>query len=246
VLGIPGLDKGLSEHLPEAWLALAIGRSGSPTNLLAKQFAHAAAPGTPVTYYTTYERTEDVQRAFQEFEWPIDQMRIVNLAQDYYEGVLVRDLEVSKARESGLKFADLAPSKSPAEGRRTFNLTNRLYADLAAMDGRFRVALDSLDFLIEILQGPSVMTVARQIRHRAQALGGQALLVVQGDIHDRATIGLLEDLADIVVVFDTQELGDGHVHKLSLRKVRNHPEMTRTVVTKLTAAGLDVGPSASD
>ena len=247
VLGIPDLDRLLAPSLPPGWMALAVGHSGASTSLIAKQFAQAGVGETPVRFYTTYERTEDVQAAFRDFGWSTDGIEIVNLAQEYYERVLQRELAIARTRERGLRFADLGPSHGTGEGpSRTFNLTSRLVSDLAALDGPFRLALDSLDFLLEVLEGASVMAIARQVRYRAQSLGGRALLVVQGEIHDAARIGLLQDLADIVVDFAVVPEGEAMGHVLTVRKVRNHPELTRSLRVAAGASGFDlVNPSTA-
>jgi len=80
VLGIPEVDRSLWTALPPGWLALLSGHSGSGAPLLAKQFAHAGVGTTPVLFYTTYERTEDVRKAFDDFGWDPSDVKIVNLA----------------------------------------------------------------------------------------------------------------------------------------------------------------------
>ena len=245
IFGLPEFDAPLASRLPVGWLCVLMGRTASGTPLLAKQFAHAGVGTVPDLYYTTYERTEDVVRAFHDFGWDPAGVQIINLADEYYAKVLVRDLEVSRARERGLKFADLArgPAASPAP--KSFNLTNRLLSDLSGLQGRFRLVLDSLDFLLEILEPSEVLTVARQIRHSAQSLGGQALVVIQSDVHERRTLGLLEDMAYLVVEFSTEGEDDGARHRLAVRKVRNHPERARRVPITVTEAGFAIGTGRS-
>lgn len=238
ILGIPELDNELATGLPPGWLALLVGRTGSGTHLIAKQFAHAGVGDVPVLYYTTYERIPDVERAFRDFGWDPGGLKIGNLADEYYERVLSRDLEISRIRERGLAFADLQDGSSVASGPRTFDITNRLLAELAAIDSPFRLVLDSIDFLLERMEPTAVMTLARQIRHRAQTLGGQAMLVVQEGIHDRRTTGLLEDMADLVLESGAERQGGRYEHVLAIRKIRNHPERTRIVTVEVTSTGL--------
>jgi KaiC/GvpD/RAD55 family RecA-like ATPase len=241
VLGIPELDPELFPYMPPGWLGLLVGHSGSGTPLFAKQFAQAMVGTSPVLYYTTYERTEDVHRAFRDFGWDPDGVQIVNLYEEYFRNVLVRSLEVSQRRERGLKLADLTPSKSHEPRPSTYNITSRILADLAALDGRFRLVLDSLDFFFEVLDTSDVMTVVRQIRHRAQELGGQALLVVQGEFHERRVSGMLEDMADLVVELAARQRGEVYEHSLAVRKIRNHPEGTRILPSRMTPTGLMLG-----
>ncbi|MCI4329863.1 MAG: hypothetical protein L3K01_03120 [Thermoplasmata archaeon] len=240
ILGIRELDTELFPYMPPGWLGLLVGHSGSGTPLFAKQFAQAMVGASPVLYYTTYERTEDVHRAFRDFGWDPDGVQIVNLSEEYFRNVLVHSLEVSQLRERGLKLADLDGSKAKPPTPTTYNMISRLLADLAALDGRFRLVLDSLDFFFEVLEPTEVMTVVRQIRHRAQELGGQALLVVQGEFHERRISGPLEDMADLVIELSARPRGESYEHTLAIRKIRNHPERTRILPAKMTGTGLTV------
>jgi KaiC/GvpD/RAD55 family RecA-like ATPase len=240
VLGLPELDRELAAALPTGWLALAIGHSDSDTSLFAKQFAHAGAESLPSAYYTTYERTEDVRKTFQALGWAPESVRVANLSEEYYQRVLVRHLEVSRIREKGLKLADLTTAPSSVAEPRPYSLPSRILSDLSELDQPFRLVLDSLDFLLEVLDLPEVLSVSRQIRHRAQQLGGQALLVVHGEIHERRVAGLLEDMADVVVELETRPDGARFEHRIVVRKVRNHPEMRRTCVLRMTEGGLKV------
>jgi KaiC/GvpD/RAD55 family RecA-like ATPase len=240
VLGLPELDRELASALPKGWLALAIGHSDSDTSLFAKQFAHAGAGSAPSVYYTTYERTEDVRATFQGFGWDPEGVQVANLSEEYYQRVLVRNLEVSRIREKGLKLADLMAQPAGDAHAKVYNLPSRILSDIAGLDRPFRLVVDSLDFLLEVLELSEVLSVARQIRHRAQQLGGQALLVVHGEIHERRVAGLLEDMADIVVELESRADGARFEHRIVVRKVRNHPELRRTYVLKMTERGLKV------
>ncbi len=227
IFAIPEVDTPLWTALPPGWLALLSGHSGSGAPVLAKQFAHAGVGNVPVLFYTTYERTSDVTKAFSDFGWDPAAITVVNLADEYYERVLVRGLDVARAREVGLSLTDLtAPAPS---GRRlgSFSLTNRMLSDLAAIDSPFRLVVDSIDFFFEVLAPHDVTTVARQIRHRCQTVGGQALLTAHSLAHDRSTFGLLQDLADVVFELRAEPRQSTYDHTLYLEKVANRPSLTR-------------------
>lgn len=241
VLGLPELDGELAPCLPKGWLALLIGQSDTETSLFAKQFAHQASEAAPALYYTTYERSEDVAATFQGLGWEAKAVRILNLQEEYFRHVLSRRLEVSRVREKGLTLSDLSSPAEPRPPTRSYNLGNRIVSEIAQLDRPFRLVVDSLDFLLEVLDLAEVMTVARQSRHRAQRFGGQALLVVHGEIHERRVSGLLEDMADIVVELTTVPAGDRFEHRLAVRKVRNHPEQKRTAVLRIGAHGFELG-----
>jgi len=118
--------------------------------------------------------------------------------------------------------------------------TARILADLSTLDGPFRMTLDTLDFLLEVLPAVEVVSVARQIRRRCLALGGQALLALHADVHDRRLLGQLEDLSDLILELRATE-GKGRFQPiLTVRKVRNHPEQTRRVRLTETTSGFSL------
>lgn len=242
IFGIPELDGTLVSYLPPGWLGLITGVSGSGTHLVAKQFAAAGVGTVPVLYYTTNERTQDIQQSFRDFGWDPDAIRIGNLDDEYYERVLMRQLDVSRSRERGLTAEELTASAAPALPSRPFSLAYRVLADLAQLDGPFRLVIDSIDFLLEILGSAEVISLVRQIRHRSQTLGGQAMVMLQPHIHDARTTGLLNELADVVVELESTPEGERYVRRLALRKIRNHPERTHIFSVEISEGGLQVTP----
>jgi KaiC/GvpD/RAD55 family RecA-like ATPase len=240
-LGFPTLDAAAAEALPTGWLGLLIGHGDAETSLFAKQFTQSVPDGATCVYYTTYEPTEEVRAMLAQKGWAPDRLRIVNLSEEYFQQVLVRRLEVSQARERGVKLAQVTEGSEGRPARRRYDLSNRLLSDIAQIHGPVRLVVDSLDFLIEVLDLPEVMTVSRQVRHRVQQLGGQALLVLHDEIHERRVTGLLEDLADVVIELATLPSQGSFEHRLTVRKVRNHPELKRTAVLRVTPSGFVLG-----
>ncbi len=244
IFGLPDLDHDLAPGLPAGWLGLLNAPTDAEASLLAKQFAAHASAEAPAVFYTTYERTEEIQSTFRGLGWDPTAMRIVNLAEEYFVNVLSPRLEVSRIRERGVQLADLAGGRSIDVARPPYNLTNRILSDLGGLEKPFRLVIDSLDFLLEVLDLPEVLTIARQTRHRAQARGAQALLVVHSEIHERRASGLLEEMADLVLELDSQPDGARFEHRLSVRKVRNHPELKRTALLRVTKNGFALGDGA--
>jgi KaiC/GvpD/RAD55 family RecA-like ATPase len=241
ILGIPEIDEPIGTATSPGWLAVLSGTSGSGAPLLAKQFAHAGVGSVPVLFYTTYERSEDVKKAFDDFGWDPASIKIVNLADEYYERVLLRGLEVASARERGLNADQLVESPSRERIARSFSLTNRMLADLAAIDSPFRLVVDSVDFFFEVLQPNEVTTVARQIRHRCQTIGGQALLTAHSLGHERSVFGLLEDLADLSFHLEAVPQGAKYEHTLYIQKVGNRPDLARIVKVEVGENGWRTG-----
>jgi KaiC/GvpD/RAD55 family RecA-like ATPase len=243
LFGIPEVDANLWTALPPGWLALLSGHSGSGAPLLAKQFAHAGVGRVPVLFYTTFERTGDVRKAFEDFGWDPAEVKVVNLADEYYERVLVRGLEIARAREQGLSLDELVDARPRDRSVMSFSLTNRMLSDLAGMDTPFRLVLDSVDFFFEVLEPHDVTTVARQIRHRCQSIGGQALLTIHSVQHDRAVYGLLQDLADLVFELRAEVQGTRYVHTLYVEKVGNRPDLSRILKVHVGETGWMAGPN---
>jgi KaiC/GvpD/RAD55 family RecA-like ATPase len=227
IFDIPEIDQPLFTALPPGWLALLIGHSGSGAPLLAKQFAHAGVGNVPVLFYTTYERSEDVRKTFDDYGWDPAGIKIVNLADEYYERVLERGLDVAQARERGLSYEDAIAPAPEERMTRSFSLTNRMLSDLASIDAPFRLVVDSVDFFFEVLELREVTTVARQIRHRCQSIGGQALLTAHSIAHDRPVFGLLQDLADLVFQLRAEPRGGVYDHTLYVEKAGYRPELSR-------------------
>lgn len=227
ILDIPEIDGPLGTALPAGWLAVLTGSSGSGAPLLAKQFAQAGVGRAPVLFYTTYERTDEVRRSFTEFGWDPSNLQIVNLADEYYERVLVRGLDAAKARERGLTLADLGVEEPKDTPRTSFSLTDRMLADLAGIDAPFRLVVDSVDFFFEVLGARDVITVARQIRHRCQTTGGQALIALHSLVDHQGAFGPLQDLADLALELRAEPKVHRYAHTLYIEKVGNRPDLTR-------------------
>jgi KaiC/GvpD/RAD55 family RecA-like ATPase len=240
VLGIPEIDESLATALPPGWMAVLTGPSGSGAPLLAKQFANAGVGSTPVLFYTTYERSLDVKEAFDDFGWDASAIKIVNLADEYYERVLVRGLEVAQAREQGLTLDQMTLDRPKDRAASGFSLTSRMLSDLASIDTPFRLVLDSVDFFFEVLQAKEVTTVARQIRYRCQTVGGQALLAVHSRGHDPSFLGALEDLADVVFDLRAEPKGRRYETTLYVEKVRNRPDLQRIARAHIGQSGWSI------
>jgi KaiC/GvpD/RAD55 family RecA-like ATPase len=241
VLGVPEFDTPLAGALPEGFLAILAGGTASGAPILARQFARAAVGTVPVLYYTTYERSDDLQRAFRDCGTDPDALTIVNLADEYYERVLVRGLNVARVRQRGLSIEDLTADPRPNRAPGPYRLADRMLSDLAGIDAPFRLVIDSLDFFFEVLGAQDVMKVAREVRHCCRSVGGQALLAVHGHRAEGAPGGLLVDLADLVLELRAEQKGNRFEHTLLVEKVGHRPDLARVVPVRLGEAGWQFG-----
>lgn len=242
LLGIPDIDAGLSPYLPPGCLIVVIGTPGSGSHLLAKQFAQAGIGSTPVLYYTTSERTIDSQDAFRSFHWDPEPIKFGNLSDDYYRRVLEPQLEVSRLRERGLRLEDIRNARRSDVPMAPYSVAGRFLNELANLDSPFRLVLDSLDFLLELLEVPDVVNLVRQIRSRTQLLGGKAMVTVQQASLDSRSSAMLEDVADLGITLRAEPNGSAFDHTLEVRKLRNHPEHTQIRRLSIDETGFHVIP----
>jgi KaiC/GvpD/RAD55 family RecA-like ATPase len=242
LLGIPDIDAALSPYLPPGSLIIVQGTPGSGTQLLAKQFAQAGVGSTPVFYYTTAERTLDLQDAFRSFHWDPEPIRFGNISDDYYKRVLEPQLEVSRIRERGLRLEEIRSARRSEVPLAPYSLSGRFLNDLASLDTPFRLVLDSLDFLLELLEVSEVVNLVRQIRSRTQLLGGKALVTVQQGSLDSRSTAMLEDVADLGITLRSEPNGAAFDHTLEVRKLRNHPERTQIRRLTIEDTGFHVAP----
>ena len=244
VFGVPDFDEPLSQSLPPGFLALLMGGTPSGAPILARQFARAAVGSVPVVYYTTYERSDDLKTAFRDCGIDPEALTVVNLADEYYERVLLRGLDVARVRERGLSLEDLAADPRPNRAPGPYRLSDRMLSDLAEIDAPFRLVIDSLDFFFEVLSPEDVMKVAREVLHCCRSVGGQALLAVHGHRNEAAAGGLLVDLADLVLEVRAEPKGDRFDHTLLVEKVGHRPDLARVVPLQLRENGWEFGSGA--
>jgi KaiC/GvpD/RAD55 family RecA-like ATPase len=240
ILGIPEVDGQLAGSLPRGWLGLLAGAPGSGIELLAKQFAGSAPARTTVLYYTTSERTDDILTAMRDFGWKED-IRVVNLSDEYYDKVLSRELDVSRYREKGISTQEIAEFQLEKPSTPQVNFVTRMTYDLAGFDQPFRLVVDSLDFFLEIGSPASVLSLVRQMRYRAQRVGGVALLTLNPTVHEQKVTGILEDICDLLLEMEVQAGGKAFQRSIHIRKVRNHPERTGVVPVTITSRGFGAG-----
>jgi len=244
VFGVPDFDEAIAQSLPPGFLAILGGGTPSGAPILARQFARAAVGSVPVLYYTTYERTDDLKTALRDCGADPEAMTIVNLADEYYERVLLRGLDVARVRERGLSLEDLAADPRSNRAPGPYRLSDRMLSDLAGIGTPFRLVIDSLDFFFEVLSAQDVMKVAREVLHCCRSVGGQALLAVHGHRNEASTGGLLTDLADLVLELRAEPKGNRFEHTLLVEKVGHRPDLARVVPLRLGESGWIFGGGA--
>jgi archaellum biogenesis ATPase FlaH len=237
LFGIPEVDQRLGGVLPKGWVGILSGDPGSGIELLAKQFAKFADDQTPVYYYTTMERTEDFLLAMRNFGWRED-INLVNILEDYYDRVLARDMEISRYREMGISPEEVAQFTMKGMGIPKVNFVTRMICDLATLDKPFRLVVDSLDFFLEQADTGNVISMVRQMRYRAQRVGGLVLMTLNPRIQDMRVTGTLETIADVILGLEVDQGADKFNYALAIKKVRNHPEATGVISLGVGSRGI--------
>jgi KaiC/GvpD/RAD55 family RecA-like ATPase len=246
IFGVPEFDGPIGDVLPAGFVATLGGGTATGAPILARQFARAAVGSTPVLYYTTYDRTDDLKRAFHDLGVDPDGLTVVNLADEYYERVLVRGLDVARVRERGFTLEDLVGDARPTRAPGPYRLADRMLSDLAGIDAPFRLVIDSIDFFFEVLGAKDVMKVAREVRHCCRSVGGQALIAVHAPRNESAAGGLLTDLADLTLEVRAESKGNRFEHSLLVEKVGYRPDLARSVPLRLGEGGWEfLGPGRS-
>ncbi len=243
IFDLPELDRPLESALPAGWLGLIEDDGGGVGHLLAKQAAHAGAASVPVYYYATHETAAEVTRAFDALGWESSGVNVIDLEQELWSDLLHRELAVARARAKGLTLAEAQVEVGGAAPRRAPPAVGgRLVTDIAPLDGPFRYVLDSIDPLLDELGAAGAERFARQIRERAAAVGGSALVVVRPEVPELRTLALLELVADFVLASELEEQESVIAPKIIVRKVRNHPELARIYRASVGEKGIEVVP----
>jgi KaiC/GvpD/RAD55 family RecA-like ATPase len=242
IFGIPEVDQALLPALPVGWLGLLEGGVGAGAALVSKQAAHATSGLMPTFYYTTHESTDEVSRIFDEFGWDVSTLQVVDLDHELFAAQRARDIAIYRARAKGLTLAEATVGDSPTGAPVAPGITGRLLIDIAPLDTPFRFVLDSFDMVLELLNGPEATALARQIRHQAYVVGGGALLVMNPAVPEARTRALLEIIADFVVEMELVPEGNRFHPQMIIQKVRNHPELSRTLRGTVTSHGIEARP----
>ncbi|MCL4324390.1 MAG: RAD55 family ATPase [Candidatus Thermoplasmatota archaeon] len=237
IFGIPEIDSQLGGVLPKGWAGILTGAPGSGIELLAKQFTGFAPEKVPVYYYTTIERTEDVLAALRGFGWK-ENINLVNILEEYYDQVLSLNLEVSRFREMGISPEDISQFTMKGIKEKRVNFVTRMINDIATLDKPFRLVVDSLDFFLEQAEASDVISMVRQIRYRAQRVGGRAIMTLTPQIHDNRVTGTLETIADVLLSLEVEERSANFRYAVAIEKVRNHPESTGLIRVNVGEEGI--------
>jgi KaiC/GvpD/RAD55 family RecA-like ATPase len=236
--GIKLLDDALMDGVPKGFTTMVYGLPGSGTDLLAKQFATAGPEKEEAVFVTTTERDADIMSTIEYFGWKKD-IRIINLAKEYFDKVLVKELDISKFRKEGIRLRDV---RKPKEDKKLdANLLTTLIYEAARLKPPFRLVIHSLDFFFEYYDHSNVLSAIRTIKmHTEQSESVTLLTLDTGVLESRLQIGI-EEVVDCVLELERQRDNLDFRRNLIVRKMRNHPEKTGVYPIEFTKSGIGKG-----
>lgn len=235
--GIPTLDKELLRGLPKGFTMLVYGSPGSGMELFAKQFAQAGVGLENTIYFSTIERTEDVQATMKAFGWSTD-FQIVNLGTIYYETVLARQLEISRYRQEGVKMSDIKAFTQKSEEKESQNFLTQMTYEISKLKPPFRVVIDSLDFFLEHYSHGEVLSALRTVKAHTQHNNSVALVTMLNNVYEKKTQSSVEGIVDCILELDTQPGSTEFKRDMLIRKFRNHPEKLKVLTYNVSSKGL--------
>ncbi|MEW6069190.1 MAG: RAD55 family ATPase [Candidatus Thermoplasmatota archaeon] len=234
--GIPKLDNVLMEGIPEGFSILVVGTPGSGTELFAKQFAGAATKGENVIYFTTTESTEEIKATMKSYGWR-DDIEVVSIATEYYEKVLSKELEASRLKKEGLSISDIA-KLTVGEAREEVNFLETLTYELSKRKGKYRVAVDSLDFFLEHYPSEDVISALRTIETHIHYTKGVAMFTLAKDVYDKRIENAIAAIIDCLIELEVVKVGIGFENRLVIKKVKNQPQKMATLIYSITEKGI--------
>lgn len=234
-IGIPALDKYLGGGVPKGFTILVVGRPGSGTEYLAKQFASAGA--VPTTYFTTTERDEDIISVMKEHGWKTN-IKIFNIGVKYYETTLERRLEISRYRQEGLKYEEIR--KSRGEDLFDVNYLTSLAYEISKLPTPFRVVVDSLDFFLENYDTVEVLSAMRTIKAHTQHSESVTLITLLKNVLEARIQSSIEDMADMIIELERDTIQHEIKKFLTIEKVRNNPGLVGSLPCVFGPSGIEL------
>ena len=235
-IGIPALDRYLGGGVPRGFTILVVGRPGSGTEFLAKQFASA---GDLVTnYFTTTERDEDIFSVMKQHAWKPN-LKIFNIGVKYYQTTLEKRLEISRYRQEGLKY-DEVKKVGDDEDDFDINYLTSLAYEISKLPTPFRVVVDSLDFFLENYDTSEVLSALRTIKAHTQHSESLTLITMLKNVHEPRVQSSIEDMSDMILELERETVQHEIKKFLVIQKVRNNPGLVGSLPCTFGPSGIQL------
>ena len=236
--GIPKLDVALMEGVPRGYTILVKGVAGSGKELFAKQFASAGSDiGENVVYLPTEESDEDLLNTLKRFKWNYD-MKIINIGTQYYEKVLMKDLQANIYKREGFTAQQISSFRGVTTERERINFLSETVYATSRMRPPFRIVVDSLDFFLNHYDSNEVIAAVQTIKAHTKYQKGLTLITISANSFDRKIESIIEGLADIIFDLEIAKMASNFENHLIIRKVRNYPEKAAILIYAITEHGI--------
>ncbi|MCK5547410.1 MAG: recombinase RecA [Thermoplasmata archaeon] len=221
--------------MPKGFTVLVYGIPGSGTDLLAKQFATAGVGLEEVVYFSTSERAEDIFSTIGHFGWN-KEIRIVDMAEEHYEHVLSKELDICRYRKEGIKLKDV--KKGQKYRKVDTNMLTSLIYEVSKLKTPFRFVMNSLDFFFEYYDHGRTLSAIRTIKAHTQKSDSLALFTLFKGVYDERLQSGVEEIADCIVELELERGEQEFKRSLVIRKLRNLPERTGVFPCEISKSGI--------
>jgi len=242
--GILKLDTMLLNGVPRGFTILVEGHPGSGMELVAKQFISGADETEKSVYIATNERTEDVITTLDLYAWPTD-IDILNISEQYYETVLLRQLEATKLNRQGLTkeaivkmISTVRTQKEEEAAEKKVDLLSDMVTYIFNLPIPFRVIIDSLDFFLMEYGENEVMAAMKAIKQHTQANKSVCLMTMVTGAHGQRIESAIRATVDCIINLEVSRMASDFENRLVLSKVRNYPDKTAILAYAITEEGI--------
>lgn len=238
-IGIEKLDRLLLNGIPTGSTVLVMGPSGSGTELFAKQFLSVEDENAKeMVYIATDEREVDVRRAMKMYKWNVP-LKILDVSTEYFNKVLIHDMESSKLRREGLNINTIkSMMKETRTEREVTNFLTELVYSITHLPTPYRAVCDSLDFYLEHYPGDQVISSFRTIKVHTQFSESVALFTMSTGVHEPKVENSIEAIADIIIEMEIQRVGSEFETRLVIKKFRNYPNKCAILTFSISEGGI--------
>lgn len=231
--GVALADQALGGGVRAGSLILVLGEPTSGMELFTKQFA-VSAPGEPVLVWSPDESEAEMREVMKRFG-DSSSVRVVDIASEYYARVYgdrptarggVRVREILGADRRGARLDPNVP-----------DFLGEIIATTREMKPR-RTVIDTLDFFTELYDDDEIVRTLRALRIVNREAGGLLLVTKIKGTSSRSLELMLEHVADVVLDLRTEQTRLQFEWHLTVKKVRNEPQLAGDVLYNPTPEGL--------
>lgn len=221
--GIKKLDELLEGGIPQGFTTLILGVPGSGIEILAKQLATCEQS----LYFSTEETEDDVLDTMRRFNWPTENIEIIDIASTYSKTILQSEqerIDVFKHR-SRMNIKDLISKGSTgmpqtAEGIPDF--LAMMLTKITRLSLPTKIIINSLDFFLNQYPIKDVERAIYALKMKNIQSKGTLFVVMTKGAHDTSFERKIEMIADCIIELDMLKKGLDFERYLTIKKMRDY------------------------